>query len=162
MNLTPSKCSLFKTRIKFLGHVVSENGIEADVDKIQNINDWPIPKNPNEVKQFWGFAGYNRMFVKDFAKIAKPLYMLMSFTKHKKRKNLQEKHWEWGVSQEKSFKKLKEVLTSPPVLGYAVYTKHFELHTDACSQGLGAVVYQAQNGMKRVISYASRGLSMSE
>ena len=60
MKLTPSKCSLFKTRINFLGHIVSENGIETDVDKIQRINDWPTPKNPNEVRQFWGFAGYYR------------------------------------------------------------------------------------------------------
>ena len=162
MKLTPSKCSLFKTRINFLGHIVSENGIETDVEKIQRINDWPTPKNPNEVRQFLGFAGYYRKFVKDFAQICKPLYMLMPFTKSKKRKKLPEKHWEWGVSQEESFKKLKEVLTSPPVLGYADYTKPFELHTDACSQGLGAVLYQEQNGRKRVISYASRGLSKSE
>ena len=66
MKLTPSKCSLFKTRITFLGHIVSENGI-------QKINDWPTPNNPNEVRQFWGFAGYYRRFVKDFAKITKPL-----------------------------------------------------------------------------------------
>ena len=46
MKLTPSKCSLFKTRITFLGHIVSENGI-------QKINDWPTPNNPNEVRQFW-------------------------------------------------------------------------------------------------------------
>ena len=65
MKLTPRKCSLFKKRITFLGHVISENGIEADVDKIQKINDWPTPKNPTEVRQFWGFAGYYRKFVKD-------------------------------------------------------------------------------------------------
>ena len=52
MKLTPSKCSLFKTRIKCLGHIVSENGIDADVDTIQKINDWPTPNNP--VRQFFG------------------------------------------------------------------------------------------------------------
>ena len=135
---------------------MSENGIETDVETIQKINDWSSPKNSNEVRQFLGFAGYYRKFVKDFAQISKPLYMLMPFTKSNKRKNLPKKHWE------ESFKKLKEVLTSPPVLGYADYTKPIELHTDVCSQGLGAVLYQEQNGRKRVIRYASRGLSKSE
>ena len=162
MKLSPKKCSFFKTRIRFLGHVVSEQGIEADGEKIQKIKDWPTPRNPNEVRQFLGFAGYYRKFVKDFAKIAKPLNALMPSTKSKRNCKTSDKPWEWGPSQEESFHKLKYLLSSPPVLGYADYSKPFELHTDASTHGLGAVLYQEQDGVKRVISYASRGLSKSE
>ena len=54
------------------------------------------------------------------------------------------------------------MLTSPPILAYADYTLPFTVHTDACGQGLGAVLYQKQDGMEKVIAYASRGLRPSE
>ena len=57
---------------------------------------------------------------------------------------------------------MKDALSSQPVLGYADYNLPFELHTDASSKGLGAVLYQKQDGKMRVISYASRGLKRSE
>lgn len=72
------------------------------------------------------------------------------------------KEWKWGVQQEETFNKLKE-LSSPPVLAYPQFDKPFEVHTDASSKGLGAVLYQMQqDGKMAVISYASRGLSKPE
>ena len=68
----------------------------------------------------------------------------------------------WGKTQQEAFDQLKKLLSSPPILGYANYGCPFELHTDASSNGLGAVLYQKQNGQLRVISYASRGLKRSE
>jgi len=68
----------------------------------------------------------------------------------------------WGEEQQKAFDTLKECLTNPPVLGYAYYAKPFVLHTDAFFQGLGAVFYQRQGDVDRVIAYASRSLKKSE
>jgi hypothetical protein len=70
--------------------------------------------------------------------------------------------WVWGPEQETAFEKLKNCLSSPPILGFADYNRPFELHTDASGCGLGAVLYQRQDGIKRVLCYASRGLSKSE
>lgn len=73
------------------------------------------------------------------------------------------KEWKWGVQQEETFNNLKELLSSPPVLAYSQFDKPFQVHTDASSKGLGAVLYQMQQDCKMaVISYASRGLSKSE
>ncbi len=71
--LNPKKCRFFHARVGYCGHVVSKDGIEADPEKTSKIADWPAPRNAAEVRQFLGFAGYYRRFVKGFSKIAKPL-----------------------------------------------------------------------------------------
>jgi transposase InsO family protein len=165
LKLSPKKCSFIKRRVKYVGHIVSENGVEADPDKIDKVVNWPTPTSPEDVRKFLGFAGYYRKYVKDFAKISKPLSELMpvhSHSKAGKRKQSDPLVWNWGIEQEEAFVKLKELLGSPPILGFADYATPFELHTDASQRGLGAVLYQKQGGKLRVISYASRGLSKTE
>ncbi|KAK7883916.1 hypothetical protein WMY93_027039 [Mugilogobius chulae] len=68
----------------------------------------------------------------------------------------------WTVACQEAFETIKEKLTSAPVLAFADPKKPYLLHTDASTTGLGAVLYQEQEGQKRVIAYASRGLSRSE
>ena len=70
--------------------------------------------------------------------------------------------WQWGPAEQSAFDTIKEKLSSPPVLSYADFSKPFVVHTDASLDGLGAVLYQEQNSMERVIAYASRGLRSSE
>ena len=166
LKLSPKKCFLFQEKVHYVGHVVSEKGIEPDQSKIDKVVNWPRPKTPEEVRQFIGFAGYYRKFVESFSQIAKPLTDLMPSTAKKKKgakkKVTTERKWTWGPEQEKAFVTLKDKLSSFPVLGFANYSLPFELHTDASGRGLGAVLYQEQEGVKRVISYASRGLTKSE
>ncbi len=105
--------------------------------------------------------------MKGFASIAKPLNQLLTGTCKKKRKVKSSAEslspmWKWDEVQESAFQKLKQILTSPPVLAYPDYGKPFVLHTDASFSGLGAVLYQKIEGEDRVILYASRGLSKSE
>ena len=167
LKLNPKKCSFCQERVKYVGHIVSEQGIETDPEKIEKVRDWPRPETAEDVRRFLGFCGYYRRFVRDFAKIAKPLNELMpSPLKNKKGKKSPSastrKPWHWDEEQESAFQTLKARLTSPPILAFADYSKPFELHCDASGCGLGGVLYQEQNGQKRVIAYASRGLSKSE
>jgi len=167
MKLNPKKCKFCQSKVKYLGHIVSANGVETDPEKVDKVANWPVPTNVDETRSFVSFAGYYRRFVKDFASIAKPLTDLFSgIRNHKKRrKGCRSKPivpWEWGPEQQQSFEALKRALTTPPILGYPDYTLPFELHTDASGSGLGAVLYQEQDGMKRVIAYASRGLKNAE
>ncbi|KAK3101184.1 hypothetical protein FSP39_001606 [Pinctada imbricata] len=163
LKLSPSKCEFFKRRVKYIGHMVSENGVEPDPSKVEKVKSWPKPSNPEEVRKFIGFVGYYRKFVKNFSKIAKPLTDLMPCPISKRKsKQKDQKPWIWGPKQEEAFETLKKHLTSPPILAYPDFNLSFELHTDASQQGLGAVLYQTQEQQLRVIGYASRGLTPSE
>ncbi|KAK3085220.1 hypothetical protein FSP39_000156 [Pinctada imbricata] len=165
LKLTPKKCHLMMKKVKYVGHVVSEEGIEPDPQKIEKVIEWPTPTSKEEVRQFLGFVGYYRKFVKDFSKIAKPLNSLLPATRRKGTKKKKEEAmnpFTWNEEQQTAFDALKSQLMKPPILGYPDYKQPFELHTDACAKGLGAVLYQLQGDKKRVISYASRGLSKAE
>ena len=68
----------------------------------------------------------------------------------------------WTPEQQEAFATLQRLYTGAPELAYADFKSHFIFHTDASGDGLGAVLYQDQDGQKRVIAYASRSLSKSE
>jgi len=63
LKVKPSKCSLFKERISFLGHMVSAAGIDPQEEKIQSIQDWPVLKCVRDVRAFFGLTSYYRKFV---------------------------------------------------------------------------------------------------
>ena len=153
LKLKPSKCEFFMREVKYLGHIVSEEGIRTDPDKIEALKTWPIPENVKSLRSFLGFAGYYRRFVKDYAKIIKPLNNLLvghPTNKKGKRSKRTKVLWEWGPDQQNAFDTIIVKLTSPPVLAYADFTKPFLVTTDASSDGLGAVLYQYQDGHERV------------
>ena len=163
LKLSPEKCSFFKTKVKYVGHIISEQGVETDPEKIDKIINWPTPTNPEEVRKFIGFTGYYRRFIQHFSQISKPLTELMPVNNKKKtKKPVKQKEWIWGIEQQTAFETLKKKLSTSPILSYPDHDKPFEIHTDASSSGLGAILYQEQNGLKRVIAYASRSLSKSE
>ena len=60
LKLKPLKCHFLKTRVKFLGHVISKDGIETEPNKIEALRRWPIPKNHDELRRFLGFTGFYR------------------------------------------------------------------------------------------------------
>lgn len=163
LKLAPEKCQFFRKQIPFLGHVVSEEGIETDPAKIDKVRNWPSPSKAEELRSFLAFAGYYRRFIKDFSKISRPLADLLPPTSTKrgpKKKPLKE--WKWTEQEQKAFDNLKVTLSSPPILAYPNFEIPFELHTDASTKGLGAVLYQQQGDTKRVIAFASRAVSKAE
>jgi hypothetical protein len=83
-------------------------------------------------------------------------------TGRKSRSKKPNSNWTWTLDQEEAFQTLKDTLIPPPILGYSDFSKPFELHTDACGTGFGAVLYQKLEGANRVIAYASRGPSRLE
>ena len=167
VKLKPSKCKIAQTEVAFLGHRLSSEGIATDPEKITAVMDFKTPTTIKEIRSFTGLASYYRRYVKDFAKIAKPLHNLISVVhkkypddkRHGERKPLGEL---WTKECSYAFQQLKMALSNPPVLGFADYTQEFIVETDASLSGLGAVLSQVQDGKRRVIAYASRTLRPSE
>ena len=69
LKLSPKKCSFCKSKVKYVGHVVSAAGIEPYPDKIAKVEQWPTPTGPEVLRKFLGLVGYYRRFIPDFSKI---------------------------------------------------------------------------------------------
>ena len=162
LKLKPSKCSLFQREIEFLGHHISESGVATSPSKVEAVKTWPTPSNLKELRSFLGFSGYYRRFIRDYAKIARPLNDLQKGTKEGKGGRFKPVEFVWGSAQQSAFEELKKQLTSSPILAFADFTLPFELEVDASETGLGAVLYQKQNGVRRIIAYASRSTNSAE
>ena len=159
LKLKPSKCKFFKSCVNYLGHVVSEGGIECDPKKIEADKNWPVPVTVTDVRSFLGFTNHNRRFIQGYAKIAHSLNKLISGDNA----NYKRKKVEWTRECQVAFDELKNRCTQTPILAYANYKKPFIVHTDASELGLGVVLYQRDDAhIKRVIAYASRTLTVSE
>ena len=152
LKLKPRKCKLFATQTEYLGHIISQEGIEVSPDKIKAIVEWPPLETVTDVRSFLGTASYYRRFIKDFATIASPLH---SLTNHGA-------EWSWTDEHQKSFEMLKAALSTTPVLKFPVPEAPYVLDTDASLTGIGAVLSQIVDGVEMVVGYASRTLSKSE
>ncbi|GJV05930.1 reverse transcriptase domain-containing protein [Tanacetum coccineum] len=143
-----SKCEFWLQEVHFLGHVVNQNGIHVDPNKIEAVKNWKTPTTPSEIRSFLGLAGYYRRFIANFSKIAKPLTSLTQ--KNQK--------YVWGVEQEEAFQTLKNNLCDAPILTLPDGVEDFIVYCDASNQGLGCVLMQRG----KVIAYASRQLKIHE
>ena len=76
LKLSPAKCNLFLKELKYLGHIVSPEGIATDPKKVECVRETPVPQTLKQLQSFLGFVGYYRRFIKDFSKISRPLYDL--------------------------------------------------------------------------------------
>ncbi|GFU51231.1 retrovirus-related Pol polyprotein from transposon 17.6 [Trichonephila clavipes] len=152
LKLSPSKCHLFRREVTYLGHIISAEGVRTDPDKISAVKDWNCPTDVHQLRSFLGLCTYYRKFVKNFSTIARPLHKL---TEAKQK-------FIWTVDCNNAFNKLKDALTSAPILAYPEIGKQFILDTDASHESIGAVLSQEIDGQERVIAYFSKCLSKPE
>lgn len=158
-----SKCSFFKRQVRYLGHIISDQGVATDPDKIAAVANWKVPTTASELRSFLGFASYYRRFVEGFAKLAAPLHRRVAqISGQSKRAAAKSVAAFWDDECQRSFEALKERLCLAPVLAYADFSLPFILEIDASHSGLGAVLSQEQEGKVRPIAYASRGLRPPE
>jgi hypothetical protein len=137
-----SKCEFWLNEVVFLGHVISEKGINVNPKKIEAVLKWERPTNVTEIRSFLGLVGYYRRFIEGFSTIASPMTRLTR----------KEVKFEWSKDCEASFQELKSRLTSAPILALPKGQEGFVVYSNASSKGLGCVLMQHE----RVIAYASR------
>ncbi|PIK47525.1 hypothetical protein BSL78_15613 [Apostichopus japonicus] len=152
LTLNPEKCEFRMTKLTFMGHTLSKDGISPSDDKIHAIKHASEPKTASEVRSFLGLVQFVARFIPDLSTVSEPLRMLTG-------KNEQ---FRWGPEQNKVFSTLKDSLTHSETLGYFDKDAVTQIITDASPVGLGAVLLQTQNSQPRIISYASRSLSEVE
>ena len=146
-----TKCQWAMAECTYLGHVVGGGQVKPEINKLEAVEKFPVPKTKNVVRLFLGLAGYYRRFIKDFASIAVPLTNLTK----KKNPDIVV----WTEECDRAFNALKNVLTSTPVLSSPNFEKMFILQTDASNYGVGAVLSQADaEGLDHPIAFFSRKL----
>lgn len=153
LKLQPAKCHFAVKEVKFLGHIISRQGVRVDSEKTAAVSEFPTPKTQKQVRSFLGMANYYRRFVQDFAKIATPLNSLLN----------KDKKFEWNIQCQSAFETLKEKLISAPILAYPDTSKSFILTCDASDSAVGYVLGQIDDENREyVICYGGKSLSTDQ
>lgn len=153
LTLKLSKCSFFCTQVEYLGREISESGVRPGLRKISAVQTMPVPTNIRQLRQFLGLAGYFRKFIKNFAALAEPLTRLL-------RKNVS---WKFGREQVEALQRIKDLLTTRPIL--KIFTPNWptEVHTDASKVGVAGILFQVdESGKRHAVAYFSRQTSVIE
>lgn len=142
LKLKAKKCQFAQTQVTFLGHVVSNQGLQPDARNLEKVRRWPTPRTATEVRAFIGLCSYYRRFIKNFSVIAAPLHTLT----HKGA------IFKWTVECEDAFQSVKHALTHPPIVAHPIFTQPFLLYTDASQGSIGSMLSQRQDDKERVIA----------
>jgi len=117
---------------------------------VKGVLNWLAPRNVKEVQKFLGLANYYRRFIKDFAKIAAPLHVLVR----------KEQKWKWEKEQEKAFGKLKEVFMMEPILAIPDIDKEMRVEANALDYVTGGVLsMKCEDGKWRPVAFISKLLN---
>ena len=149
----PEKCVWKVKKIGFLGVVIGPNGIEMEEEKVDGVLSWPQPKTVKDIRKFLGLANYYRRFIKDFARVARPLNILTR----------KDKKWWWKEAQQEAFNKLKQVFTTKPVLVALDLDKEFRVEANASNYTTGGVLsIKCSDDKWRPVAFISKSLSDTE
>eukprot|EP00794_Sanderia_malayensis_P019345 gene19345-21264_t len=158
LKLKPKKCELFKRQVKYLGHIISEQGYHMDTSNLQAIHQLrdSKPSTVGDVRRIIGFLNYYRKYIPNFSQTAKPLFELLQKQPQQDKASSPKQHFrsyrqnknqgtipsrtpiDWQSHHQQALNKLIDCLSSPPLLAYPDFNLPFVLHTDASASGLGA------------------------
>ena len=144
------KCMWKARKIGFLEVVIGPDGIEIEAEKVDEVLNWPQLKNVKDIRKFLGHANYYRRFIKNFARIARPMNVL----------TWKDEKWWWEEAQQKAFEELKRIFTSKPVLAVPDLDKEFRVEADASNYVTGGVLsMKCLNKKWKPVAFISKSLS---
>ena len=149
----PEKCVWKVREVGFLGVIIREDGVRMEKEKVQGVIEWPVPRSVKDVQKFLGLTNYYGWFVKDFAKIAKPLYKMTR----------KETKWNWEERQQKAFEELKKRFMTEPVLVTPDLDKEMRVKTDVLDFATGRMLsMKCEDKRWRPVTYISKSLNEAE
>ena len=153
MKVNIKKCKIFRSKVVYLGHNVSNMGVEMVEEYVDKIKAWPIPKTGKELISFLGFTSYYRAFIPQYAEVVAPL------NKYRNEKSLS-----LNPDEIKRIDKLKELFLVKPIRAYPDYKspEPFILDTDFSGVAAGGVLSQIQGGKERFIGCFSKSLDTAQ
>jgi hypothetical protein len=128
IKFNPNKLILRAKEIKYMGNIITPDGLKPDPDKVKAIVEIPKPESKEDLRRFLGMANYLSQFIPNMSQVTAPLRDLL-------RREIQ---WMWGSEHDKALSELKKSLTSTPLLKYYDIKKPVRIQTDASQRGLGA------------------------
>ena len=149
IKLNKDKLKLRCKEVKFMGHVICQDGLKPDPDKVQGIAEMPTPSSKQDVKRLLGMVNYLQKFASNLSEITAPMRDLS--------KDGNQFQWDEQV-QGRSFKQVKEILSAAPVLKFFDPKEEVEIQCDASDRGLGACLMQRG----QPVAYASRSMTTTE
>ena len=153
ITINPAKCKFGLEEVEYVGHVISQEGINMSAEKKTKVLDFPIPDTTKQLRGFLGLVNYFRDHVRGYAATCAPLHRLT--TQPGKRLT-------WDREAEDAFEKIKVDISNLQTLFFVDDDAPVFLHTDACKYGLGGYLFQLINGVERPISFYSRSLKGAE
>jgi hypothetical protein len=151
--LCPKKCKFKKESVKYLGLIILEGQVRMDPAKVAAVKLWALPKNLRNVCAFIGFANFYWWFIKDFAKIARPLHDLTK----------KDVSWQWTFVEKQVFEALKAVFISKPILTMWDPARTTRIETNASAHTTSSVILQlCKDRLWHPVAYQSESLVGAE
>ena len=148
LRLNFDKVKIRQTEVAYVGHVISQDGLKPDPEKVKAVLDMPCPTSKQSLKRFLGFVTYLSKFLPHLSTSTESLRRLLK----------EDVIFEWNLPQEQAFQEIKLLCTKCPILKFYDVTKPITIQSDASSTGLGAVLLQEG----RPVAYSSRAMTETE
>ena len=152
ITLNTRKCNYRQKAVKYLGHIITGEGIKPDPAKIQALLDLPDPTNVSEARRAMGMFTYLARFLPDLSNISEPIRSLFKA----------DAAWSWDAPQRTAFQKLKDLAAAAPCLAHYDPARPCIVSADASSYGIGGVLLQQHGDIWKPVAYSSRSLTTTE
>lgn len=136
LKLEITKCEFLKDKVHYLGHVICQDGLAVDHKKVEAIKKFPVPKTQRNIRKFLCLADYYSRFIKNFAKISKPLFRLLQ----------KDAQFIWTPEPHAAFEAPKECLSNAPLVAFPDFFREFLVSTDASNIAIARILSQGQIG----------------
>ena len=159
------KCEFNTTKVKYLGMIVTTNGIEMDTEKVETIQKWEAPSSVKDVQAFLGFANFYRRFIPEFSKKVKPLNELTKGTQYTTKISTKKVRYDafvWSKGCQQVFEDLKRAFTTAPVLAHYDSKLEMWVETNASNFVVAGVLSQMHGEVLKPVAYFSKKMTLAE